>query len=107
MTAGELYFPVPTMRRDEKVLSAIVKMSMVADLSSPAADEIDDLDAIAVLDDGVRVPRAPEHRQIVLDCDAARIDLEAAEQLADGERPGQLDAIPVDRDLQSILDSSV
>jgi len=29
MTAGEEYFPVPTIRREENVLSAIVKRSTV------------------------------------------------------------------------------
>src|SRR5437016_2530488 len=29
ITAGELYLPVPTMRRDEKILSAITKVSIV------------------------------------------------------------------------------
>src|SRR6266404_3620382 len=112
ITAGELYLPVPTIRRDENVLSAIVKMSIMAGLVGrlgpdprlSSADEIDDFDAIAVLHERVGIARPFEHRQVVLDGDAARIDLEAAEQFDDRDWPCKLDPLAVERDLQSGFD---
>src|SRR5712671_6371009 len=93
MTAGEEYLPVPTIRRDENVLSAIVNKSTGSTLppslaaaairelrrtSSPqsairnfrnalaAADEVDDLDLVAFTHHG-RGERVPlQHQQVVL-----------------------------------------
>ena len=73
----------------------------------PSANEIDDFDTIAVLHERVRVAGAPQHRQIVLDRHPAGIDLEAAEQFGNGERPGELDAVAVQRDLQPVFNLSV
>ena len=64
ITAGDEYLPVPTISRDVKVLSAMVKLSMtfyrtpkdlryymtVSQESHPTAHEIDDLHLIAVPD---------------------------------------------------------
>jgi len=46
ITAGEAYLPVPTMSRDAKILPAIVKVSTLS-----TADEVYDLDLVAVADD--------------------------------------------------------
>ena len=71
------------------------------------ADEVDDFDLIAVADQGIAEQRPLEHRQIVLDRDAARIDVEAVEELGDRDRPRHLDVIAVDCNLQDVFDSSV
>src|SRR5581483_10245483 len=79
MTAGDEYLPVPTKSRDLKVRPAMVKVSM----GSSAADEIDDLDLIAIVDGGRVVGGALDDDQVVLDRDAPRIDLELSQQFTD------------------------
>ena len=103
ITAGDEYLPVPTISRDPNDLPAMTSVSM----SSSTADEIDDLDAIAVADDRVCVGRALQHVEVVLDRDASRIDVEPAEQLDHRERLRDLDRIAVDRNVQTTVDSNV
>src|SRR5581483_1392276 len=94
ITAGDGYLPVPTISRDVKVLPAITRLSM----ASASADEIHDLNLIAVAHLG-RVVSAPfDHVQVVLDGDAPRIDLQTGEQGRDAHRPAQLERLPVHRD---------
>ncbi len=92
MTACDEYLPVPTISRDVnvrpamvKVVSAIAKACLcVSVLCGPshrrarlaAADEVHDLDAVAVTDERRRERMALENHEIVLDGDAPRIDLE-------------------------------
>src|SRR5262245_24479809 len=81
MTEGDEYLPVPTMSLEANVFPAITKESMADSLTS--ADEVDDLNLIAVADLG-RVKRGPfQHHQIVFDCDPPRVDLELAEERCD------------------------
>src|SRR5947207_14977102 len=113
ITAGELYLPVPTIRRDENVVPAITNTSdviMACPINPPqrsAADEVDDFDPIAVPHHGFGKGRTLENRQIVLDGDTPRIDLEPVEQLGHRQRTGNLDGVAVQRNLQTVFDSSV
>ena len=91
ITAGEVYLPVPTMRREENRLSAISSMVVGRTLArrlSAAADEVDDFHLIAVVDECVSERRVLEHDEVVLDRDAAGIDVQPAEQLAHRKRAG-------------------
>src|SRR5947209_2983919 len=103
ITGGELYLPVPTMSREEKVLSAMVSLSMVLSALLSAADEVHDLHPIAVADERLAERRTLEYDEVVLDGDAARIDLEPAEQLGNGEGTGDVEAVAVQRNLQTVL----
>src|SRR2546425_12003627 len=98
MTAGDAYLPVPTMRREEKLLSAIIKVSEFMRL--PAADKVDDLNLIALMHDNFVERRPFEHDEVMLDRDAARIDPEPGKQLASGEGTGHFDAVAVELDRQ-------
>src|ERR1700687_5428951 len=114
MTAGDEYFPVPTMSREEKVFPAMTRLSISITspaLSTPpraitpagpalsAADEVDDLHLIAFADlDRFERP-ALEHHEIVLDRDAPRVDLEPRKQKTNGQRAGDLERIAVQSDL--------
>src|SRR5206468_2069460 len=104
ITAGEVYLPVPTIRRDSNDFPAMTRLSCIR-LST--TDEVHDFHAIAVPDDGVRVRRALEHVEVVLDRDPARIDLEPAEQLDHRQRSRDLHRIAVEHDLQTTVDSNV
>src|SRR4051812_2295530 len=83
ITAGDEYLPVPTMRRDENDLSAMVRRSTGSPssresqipnpksrIASSASDEVDDLDLVALADDGCGEGLAFEHDEVVLDRDA-------------------------------------
>lgn len=104
MTAGELYLPVPTISRDVNVLPAMTRLSSMIDPRLATAHEVDDFDAIAVVNDRVRVCRTLEHGEIVLDRDAARINLEPAEQFDHRQRTADLDRVAVERNLQTEFD---
>src|SRR5437762_2965967 len=82
---------VPTMRREENVFPAMVKPSMAV-LPLPAAHEIHDFHLIALPHDGLAEGGALQHDGVVLDRDAARIDVEARKQLGYGQRSAQLEA---------------
>ena len=62
------------------------------------ADEIDDLDLVAVLDHRGVVGGLLDDVEIELDGDAPRINLQPREERADAERPGDLVRIAVERD---------
>jgi hypothetical protein len=92
MTACDEYLPVPMMRRDANVLPAIEKVFMLS-----AADKIDDLYVIALAHDGGVKHRTLEDDEVVLDGDAARVDVEHRQQFADRERTGKVEGIAVQR----------
>ena len=60
-----------------------------------ASDEIHDFHLIALTDDRFIERGAFEHGDVVLDGDAARVDLEVAEQFGDGQRTAELDPVPI------------
>src|SRR5260370_42693157 len=84
VSAKSLYFPVPTIRRDLNDLPpssrgvSFIILSSIFFLS--AADEVDYLDIVARLDNGVRVAGLGNDLAIYLDRDAALSHLEALEQ---------------------------
>src|SRR5688572_15336192 len=91
MTAGDEYLPVPTMRREVNVLSAIVKLSMPVLSESTAAHEIHDFDLIAFADDRIVEGRALEDDDVVLHGDAACVNRQAAEQFGHRHRLTELE----------------
>src|SRR5260370_23193087 len=96
MTAGDEYLPVPTMSREENVLSDIVNRSIFQPL--PAADKVDDLDFVALADRRTVERVALEHGQIVLDRHAPGVDLQPRQQFGDRQRTGELMRAAVQRD---------
>ena len=80
MIACDGYLPVPTISRDVKVLPAIRSRSSIAICirieSLPAADEVDDLDFVAFLDDRRIVGRLLDDGEVQFDGDPAGVDLE-------------------------------
>ena len=62
---------------------------------STAADEIDDLDLIALADDGAVERRPFENHEVVFDGDAACVDIERRQQFTDRERTGKIEGIAV------------
>src|SRR5438093_2119717 len=108
MTAGDEYLPVPTISRDENVLSAIVNRSTVNALSptepsallDPAADEVDDLDFVSVTHHRHVERVTLEHDQVVLYRDTAPVDLEARQQLVHRQGAGDLVRVAVQGNLQ-------
>jgi len=65
-----------------------------------AADEVDDLDTVAVLNNS-RLERVPlENPQVVLDRDPSRVDGEAVEQLGDRHRLVDIEGVAVQRNTQ-------
>src|SRR2546428_786897 len=98
MTAGDAYLPVPTMRREEKLLSAITKLSEFMRLA--AADKVDDFNLIALVYDNFVERRPFQHDEVMLDSDAARVDRESGKQFAHGEGTGHFDAVAVELDRQ-------
>jgi len=91
MMACEPYFPVPMISRDENVRPAITNGESLK-LPTPnyqlprlsTADEIDDLDLVALVHDDVREAVALDNRKVVLDGNTARVDLEPLEQRHNG-----------------------
>src|SRR5437667_2298345 len=108
MTAGDEYLPVPTISRDENVLSAIVTRSTANALSptepsallDPAADEVDDLDFVSVTHHRHVERVTLEHDQVVLHRDTAPVDLEARQQLVHRQGAGDLVRVAVQGNLQ-------
>ncbi len=128
MMACDGYFPVPTIRRELKVRSAMtsesaesvvgcglirVNLNFTLRRSPPtahrppitglaAADEVDDLDFVAFIDDD-RVERgALENGEIELDGDAPRIDRQVSEQLGHRQRARQLVRLAIQSDPHAI-----
>src|SRR5262245_18655366 len=105
MTDGDEYLPVPTMSRDEKERPAITSvsdgvMSGLTFSTRAAAHEVDDFDLIARVDGGPIERRALEHDEVVFDGHASLVYVERGEQLADGQRSGELVRIAIERDGQ-------
>src|SRR4029079_16213115 len=83
ITAGDGYLPVPTKRRDENVLPAMIRRSRVFPIcpstqpSSPlltASDKVHDFDRVALPDRRGAEGFAFQHHQVVLDGNASRIN---------------------------------
>src|SRR6266581_4146243 len=96
ISAGDEYFPVPTMSLEVNILSAMVKVSAIVGL--PAAYEVDDFDFIAFADRRALERVALDDDEVVLDGDAARIDVELSEQRVDAHRCGDFEWIAVHSD---------
>src|ERR1051326_1855158 len=90
ISAGDGYLPVPTISRDVKVLPAITSSSIVHPSRLSAADEVHDLDLIAVAHFGRIEGAAFDDGQVVLDGNTTRIDLQRGEQRGQAHWPGQL-----------------
>src|SRR5262245_21338657 len=105
MTDGDEYLPVPTIRREENVRSAMIRLSVgivpclifssqLSALSSQplglcpsaASYEVDDLHFVACADRRDVERRAFDDDEIMLDGDTPRIDVELIQQLRDGQR---------------------
>src|SRR6266699_3272606 len=65
---------------------------------SAAADEVHHFNLIAFRDERAVERAAPQHDEIVLDRNAAAIDVELTQQVGDRHRTGQLESIAVERD---------
>jgi hypothetical protein len=101
MTDGDEYFPVPTMSRELKVLPAIENVSMWTVRGWLSATyEVHDFNLVALAHDDLVEGRALEDDQIVFDRYAPRIDRQLREQLAHGDRTGDLVRIAVQNDGQ-------
>src|SRR5262245_66461724 len=62
VSSNERYFPVPTMRRERYSRPARTNGSVrPSDMPSPAPDEVDHLDGVAVAQGGARVLGARDH----------------------------------------------
>ena len=59
----------------------------------PAADEVDDLDAVAFVDERHFEHRPLENGEVVLDSHAARIDRQPRRQVGDRQRPVERRAV--------------
>src|SRR4051812_9534638 len=92
ITAWDEYLPVPTMRREANVRPAMTNGSLVGPVCmgaftgeawrSAAADEVHDLDLVALVDDGRVVGDLLDDELVALDGDAASVDRELLEQPA-------------------------
>src|SRR5512141_881441 len=83
------YLPVPTIRRDWKVLPAITKLLIYRPVRSrarPTTNKIHDLNRVAGRDHCRVEPLAFDDDQVVLDGDAAGVNPEFGEQRADAQR---------------------
>src|SRR5688500_10897566 len=95
ITACEGYLPVPTISRDRNVRPAMTKgVSVICATSSGPSgqiehsplttpDEIDDLDAVALVHERVVEEVPLQDREVVLDSHAPRIDGELRQQVGD------------------------
>src|SRR6266508_2984089 len=102
ITAGDEYFPVPTISRDEKVLSAIRNASIPIpnpqSLIPTASNKVHNLNRVALLDHGAIERVSLEHDEIVLHGDATRVDVQVREQLGHRERPHNLEPVAIQGD---------
>src|SRR5688572_14342548 len=95
ITACDGYLPVPTNSRDANVRPAMTRgVSRILSTTH----EVDDLDRIAVGDDHLRKPVAPDDGEVVLDGDAPRVDLEFLQQRCHGNRFLDLEPVAVQGD---------
>src|SRR5689334_20637909 len=112
ITAWDGYLPVPTMRREAKVRPAMTNGSLdwlvsMAGRSSvlaramarlAAADEVHDLDLVAVADDGRVVGGLLDDELVALDRDPAGVDRELLQQPAHADRLGEVERVAVQAD---------
>src|SRR4051812_6088804 len=109
ITACDEYLPVPTMRREAKVRPAMTNGSLViADLhdhrqrgTAPAltaADEVHDLDLVALGDHRRVVGGALDHELVALDGHAPCVDVELRQQRAHAQRLGEIVRVAVQSD---------
>src|SRR5688572_5042021 len=82
MTLFDGYLPVPTIKRERKVRPAMTNGVSVM-VSLAAADEVDDLHGVAIVQDDVGERAAFQDLEVVLDRHAAGIDVELVEELGD------------------------
>src|SRR6185503_2898903 len=80
VSSNERYFPEPVISRDWYDLPASTNGSSSA-ICSPAADEMDDLDRVAVVEHRVGVGRSGDDLAIHLDGDAARAESQRRHQV--------------------------
>src|SRR5688572_12851597 len=66
----------------------------------PATHKVDDLDAVALVDDGFREEMPLQNREVVLHRDAARIDGELRQKIGDRHRLVECVGLAVERDEQ-------
>src|SRR5262249_36106480 len=82
VSSNERYFPVPTIRRERYSRPASTNGSVrPSDMRSPAPDEVDDLDGVAVAQRGAGVLGARDDHAVHLDGDAARAQPERGHQV--------------------------
>src|SRR5580765_3250211 len=93
MTGFDGYFPVPMMSREVNVLPAMTNGSGFMGLTT--ADEVHDLDGVAVVEERRIVGGSLEDHEVVLDRHAPRVDVERRQQLGDGQWAGQVERIAV------------
>src|SRR5688572_31722355 len=104
ITACDGYFPLPTINLEVNVRPAMT--SGVSFIESPrvmwlsAADEVDDLDAVAFVDERHLEHRPLENDEVVLDSHAARINRQPRQQVGDRQRPVKRMGFAVERDQQ-------
>ena len=87
ITAWDGYLPLPTINLDLNVRPAMTRgVSFIESTVCnwlPAADEIDDLDAVAFVDER-HIEQLPlENREIVLDGHATRVNRQPRQQVGD------------------------
>src|SRR6185503_6496734 len=80
VSSNERYLPEPVINRDWYVLPASTNGSSSA-ICSPATDEMDDLDRVAVLEHRVGVGRSGDDLAIHLDGDAPRTEPEGRHEV--------------------------
>src|SRR4051812_25231121 len=93
------YLPVPMIRRERNSRPAMTKGSIRLILSP--ADEVDDLDLVAVLNVGPRVGVALDDDEVALDGDAARVDLEPGEKIGNRDRRVGREGIAIQHDAEA------
>ena len=94
------YLPVPTIRRDRKVLPAITNGS---DIELTTADEVDDFDFVILMDDRRGVCVAFDNDEVVFHRNATRVDTERLEEAAHRHRAGNLVRLTVEANRQIVL----
>ena len=66
-----------------------------------SADEVDDLDLVAVVHRGAVERVTLDHRQVVLDSDASGVDLQLRQKFVHGEGSGEIVRLAVQGNPQS------
>lgn len=68
-----------------------------------AAHEVDDLQRVALADEHLGEPLSLEDREVVLDCHAARIDVQLRQQIGDRDRLLDLEPFAVEGDMHGTV----